>query len=286
VILQREAWRPIFLREPVSQRGWPLVTRGVRAYLLRVAEDDGTLLKRCADPFELAKSLGVHLEEADLVRIAIDTLLQDGFLRWDGAPQDPGWLGVDRLVTFGTGDGPPTRPGDDAEEADEHPEERRRRLARERKERWKARQRRSAAPAQSVPAGTEGNVPGVPEGVPSPHSPLSEGQNKQENRTERRGERSGRARAERVPATVPWNAPRASGRGTRSTDPTPIGGLLDAQAEQQRFASEHGLDLDDIAAKCNADPRFSKLGSDDQRKTLTKALMDAAAERERLGGAA
>ena len=65
--LAREAWRPLFLREPVAQRGWSLVTRGLRAYLLQVAEDDGRLLKSCGDPTELARSLGVHGAEAELV---------------------------------------------------------------------------------------------------------------------------------------------------------------------------------------------------------------------------
>jgi len=129
-----EGWRPIYKREPVSQRAWTLVTRGLRAYLLGRAEDDGTLLKRCADPSELAAALGVHDDEAELVRDAIDTLLQDGFLQWEGDAKRPAWLGIDRLVTF---DAPPAVGVDAAEP----PADRRKRLARERQTRARERSR-------------------------------------------------------------------------------------------------------------------------------------------------
>lgn len=97
-----ESWRPLFLREPVAQRGsWDVTTRGLRDYLIRLAEDDGTLLKHCAEPLdELAANLTTRPHEHDAVRCAIETLLRDGFLRWDGSPGAPGWLGVDRLVTL------------------------------------------------------------------------------------------------------------------------------------------------------------------------------------------
>src|SRR5690606_3999308 len=146
--------------EPVEQRRWNLVTRGLRVYLLRVAEDDGTLLKRCADPFELAEVLAAHGEESALVRGAIETLLEDGFLRWDGSAEAPGWLGIDRLVTVGAA---ATKAPVAANDPDEDPAERRRRLARERKERWRRSQGRSEERAPSVPNGVPGCVPpGVP----------------------------------------------------------------------------------------------------------------------------
>lgn len=311
----REAWRPLFLREPVAQRGWTLVTRGVRAYLLRVAEDDGTLLKRCADPFELASSLGVHPDEQELVRHALATLLEDGFLRWEGTGESPGWLGVDRLVTFG-GEGPLL--DQDADDSpgggNEPPHERRRRLARERKERFLRRQQeRSAERSPSVPSvpsvpssvpesvpenaqSVPGSVPGsVPESVPSvlsPHSPLSEYKNQQKNRTDRRGEPSGRARKgtrseERSQRSSQRSGERSSERSARNA-PTPLpaflrkrrGGsepVIDLRAEHRRFAAQYAIDLDAIEREI---PRYEALSPGEQRQALMRALMRAAAERD------
>lgn len=281
----REAWRPIFLREPVAQRGWSLITRGLRAYLLRVAEDDGTLLKRTADPFELAKSLGVHPEELELVRGAIATLLEDGFLRWDGTGESPGWLGVDRLVNFGC-EGPPTHPGPDGEPADETPEDRRRRLGRERKRRWQERNRsgeRTPSSQESVPSVPESDpasVPGnagiVTPSVLSPHSPLSGEQNKEKNRTDKRGEHSGRARERRVTGSVPLSVLGSVLACTpRSVPPERSSGR--GADELYRFAAERALDVQAIA---RAIPGYEGLSPAEQHHALARALMGAAAERE------
>ena len=185
---EHERWRPLFVREPVERRRWSLFARGVRAYLIQVSEDDGTLLKRCADPLELATTLSTHPEEMELAQEAIGVLLRDGFLRWKGEPGQPGWLGVERLYTGRAGKTPA------AAAASETPDQRKSRKARERKARFNERQR-SAGGAPNVPAsvpeGVLGSVPAsVPEGVlgsvprrSSPQSPLLEKQpNKQKKR--------------------------------------------------------------------------------------------------------
>lgn len=170
---EREPWRPMFMREPVERRRWRLVTRGLRAYLIQVAEDDGTLLKRCDDPGELAASLGVHADEEELVRAAIELLLGDGFLRWEG---DGGWLGVDRLVTFGgepepeldcepTHDAPEPGEEDCPEAALESAEARRRRKARERKARSRGRRRPPGRVTKGVTESVTGGVTSVTESV-------------------------------------------------------------------------------------------------------------------------
>lgn len=80
----RERWRRLYLRESVEQRGlWPLMQRGVRDYCIKVAEDDGTLvrLREGDDAVEaLARALGAHPVELTLAKVAISGLLDDGFL--------------------------------------------------------------------------------------------------------------------------------------------------------------------------------------------------------------
>lgn len=307
------------MREPVARRGWGLVTRGLRAYLIGVAEDDGTLLKRCADPFELATNLTAHGDELELVRRAIETLLEDGFLRWEGEPGAPGWLGIDRLVTFGPADA-----GLGWEEPVQHPgessAERKLRLARERKDRWKARQQNAESVPGSVPSVPQ-SVPGcVPESVPgtrsgdlSPHSPLSDKQkNKQKNRSEERDARAagavpGNAASvpESVPEGVPGNAPDSVPRsvpGTRSGDherqparpPVDAGAQgylrIEPTLDHRKFAEEHNLDLDHYVRRLRRDPRSKNLGTvqawDVLTKWLQKAARKAAAAPQQLGGAA
>lgn len=134
----RETWRPLFVREPLERRMWTIMARGLRAYLLQVAEDDGTLIKGCADPLELATLLFAQQGELELVQSAISALLRDGFLRWTGTAANPGWLGVDRLVSFASppSDAIPWVPVEGADQwAAEGAEDRRRRLARGRKQR-------------------------------------------------------------------------------------------------------------------------------------------------------
>jgi hypothetical protein len=288
--LAREAWRPLFLREPVAQRGWSLVTRGVRAYLLRVAEDDGTLLKRCGDPFELARSLGVHGEEEELVKAAILTLLTDGFLRWARAPGAPGWLGIDRLVTFGPSeakeDGSPAPTVETALPAPvdaESKQARRRRLGRERKRRFDARYPDSVTSVTGrVTSSVTERYPDCVTERTSPPTPPSPGEkNTKKDRTEERD-----AHARSVTDSVTGNAPDASNarnagallplRVTRSREQK----RLAAQAEHERFAKTHELDLEAIALQCNQDPSFQALGEAEQQQALANALMVAAAARE------
>src|SRR6188768_1486004 len=62
------------------------MARGLRDYLIRLAEDDGALIRDAGDPLEaLLLALGAHADEADLVRGAIVLLRRDGFL--SGGPR-------------------------------------------------------------------------------------------------------------------------------------------------------------------------------------------------------
>ena len=77
----KERWRKLYLREALDQRLWSVMARGLRDYLIRLAEDDGALIRDADDPLEaLLLALGAHAEEAELVRGAIALLRRDGFL--------------------------------------------------------------------------------------------------------------------------------------------------------------------------------------------------------------
>jgi len=77
----KERWRKLYLREALEQRLWSVMARGLRDYLIRVAEDDGALIRDADDPVEaLLPALGAHPDEAELVRAAIVLLRRDGFL--------------------------------------------------------------------------------------------------------------------------------------------------------------------------------------------------------------
>src|SRR5450432_27598 len=77
----KERWRKLYLREALEQRLWSVMARGLRDYLIRLAEDDGALIRDSADPVAaLLAAIGAHPEEAGLVRAAIELLLRDGFL--------------------------------------------------------------------------------------------------------------------------------------------------------------------------------------------------------------
>jgi hypothetical protein len=197
VNFDREGWRPLFLREPVSQRAWNLVTRGLRVYLMRVAEDDGTLLKRCTDPFELASSLGVHAGEVELVRGAIESLLGDGFLQWAGDAASPGWLGIDRLVTF---DGPSPSPVESAED-------RCRRLARDRKRRSRGTGERDRERDMSREPSVTDSVTGTVTDSVTCHAPLpsplpSERDKHREKEEKEKKKKSGSGSRDSVTVTV------------------------------------------------------------------------------------
>ncbi|MEO8901725.1 MAG: hypothetical protein ABI488_08010 [Polyangiaceae bacterium] len=77
----KERWRKLYLREALEQRLWSVMARGLRDYLIRLAEDDGALIRDAEDPVDaLLTVLGAHEGEAELVRGAIELLRRDGFL--------------------------------------------------------------------------------------------------------------------------------------------------------------------------------------------------------------
>jgi len=78
---EREQWRKLYLREPNEQLLWPVLTRSLRDYLLRRADDDGVLFRLTNDPAgDLCRALGARDHECDIVRDSVGTLLADGFL--------------------------------------------------------------------------------------------------------------------------------------------------------------------------------------------------------------
>lgn len=77
----REQWRKLYLREPVEQALWPLLTRGLRDYLIRRADDSGRLFAATTDPSaDLSQALGARDTERDIVRDSVREMLKDGFL--------------------------------------------------------------------------------------------------------------------------------------------------------------------------------------------------------------
>jgi hypothetical protein len=80
----RERWRKQFVREPLEERLWPVMARGLRELLNQLAEQDGTLVSGVTDPeAALVEALAPHSEERSLVRAAVALLVRDGFLRTD-----------------------------------------------------------------------------------------------------------------------------------------------------------------------------------------------------------
>lgn len=77
----KERWRKLYVREALEQRPWPVMARGLRDYLLRLADDDGGLIRDADDPLgALLVALGAHDSEAELLRVALELLRRDGFL--------------------------------------------------------------------------------------------------------------------------------------------------------------------------------------------------------------
>lgn len=77
----KERWRKLYLREALEQRHWSVMARGLRDYLIRLAEDDGALIRDADEPVDaLLQALGAHADEAEFVRAAIVLLCRDGFL--------------------------------------------------------------------------------------------------------------------------------------------------------------------------------------------------------------
>lgn len=278
----RESWRPLFLREPAEQRGrWDVTTRGLRDYLIRLAEDDGALLKHCAEPLdELAAILTTGPHERDAVRGAIETLLRDGFLRWEGSLDTPGWLGVDRLVTFPVHETTDAAmPPEDVGALQETPDARRRRLARERKQRSRGRDGRDR---ERDPGRDQGGVTSVtPERDQRDLPPQSPPSDKEINKdSEDARARPHRDRQRDTPRDM-----RGVTRA-RATAPAEGTGHIQPQLDHRRFAEQHGLDLEDFLVRLRSDPRSKNLSTVQGWEVLTRMLQLAVAKKESWGGAA
>lgn len=83
----RERWRRLFLRESTEQAGeWLLMQRGTQSYCIKMAEDDGTIV-RLRGRTNIAEVTAVALrakpKEFELACEAIKGLLDDGFLAID-----------------------------------------------------------------------------------------------------------------------------------------------------------------------------------------------------------
>lgn len=80
----RERWRKQFVREPLEERLWPVVARGLRELLNKLAEEDGTLITGVSDPeASLVEALAPRSEERELVRLAVTLLVRERFLETD-----------------------------------------------------------------------------------------------------------------------------------------------------------------------------------------------------------
>lgn len=77
----RESWRKLYRDESVEHRLLPVLARGLRDYLIRHAKDDGTILTKTDDPGgDLARALGAHADEFDLVARYVGDWIRDGYL--------------------------------------------------------------------------------------------------------------------------------------------------------------------------------------------------------------
>lgn len=78
---EREPWRKLYVSESLEHRALPLFTRGLRDYLLRFAGPDGTLIRSTTDPAsDLYRTLTCHKNEAKSLRVALQALMDIGFL--------------------------------------------------------------------------------------------------------------------------------------------------------------------------------------------------------------
>jgi hypothetical protein len=81
VRFDRESWRKLYVAESIEHRLLPLFVRGLRDYLLRLAEDDGTLLHATKDPSgDLIRVLNTLPRERKQVAEAVSELLRIGYL--------------------------------------------------------------------------------------------------------------------------------------------------------------------------------------------------------------
>lgn len=80
----KERWRKQYVREPLQHRTWPVMARGLRELLNALAEDDGLLVRDADDPVQaLLRALHPQEYEAELVQVALELLIADGFLERD-----------------------------------------------------------------------------------------------------------------------------------------------------------------------------------------------------------
>lgn len=79
---ERESYRKLYVVESPEHQLLPLVTRGLRDYLLRFAAEDGTLLAKSTDPIgDMAVILRARPKERKHVELAIGELQRVGYLR-------------------------------------------------------------------------------------------------------------------------------------------------------------------------------------------------------------
>lgn len=78
-----EAWYKLYIRESTEDRLLPVFNRALRDFLLRLAKsrNDATVLNKTESPGEdIARALGAHADEAELVVTYVRSMLEDGFL--------------------------------------------------------------------------------------------------------------------------------------------------------------------------------------------------------------
>jgi len=86
----RERWRKQYVREPLEERLWPVMARGLRELLNKLAEEDGMLVSGVSDPeAALVEALAPRSEERELVRLGVSLLVRERFLESD---EDSIWI--------------------------------------------------------------------------------------------------------------------------------------------------------------------------------------------------
>jgi hypothetical protein len=82
----RESYRKLYVRESAEDRMMPILARGLRDYLLRHAQEDGTLLRKTRDPKgDLAVALSVGKPDLARFKDAVGLLLESEYLSFAGA---------------------------------------------------------------------------------------------------------------------------------------------------------------------------------------------------------
>jgi 5-methylcytosine-specific restriction endonuclease McrA len=83
VKFERESWRKLYVPESVEHRLMSVFSRGLRDYLLRHAEEDGTLIRSKTPVDSLAKALGVEPKERKQFKTSIEDLIGVDYLTLD-----------------------------------------------------------------------------------------------------------------------------------------------------------------------------------------------------------